>query len=729
MFVLFWFALGLGAAEELAELRHIAAVNKNLEGYSAVCHYLYETEEHPDLLLAYADSIHQLGLRTGMPEAFIEYHAWTGEACFIQGDYDGGFAWKRKAMALAEKYGKLEYLVDYASDMGYYNNVAARYDSARYYFRKGMEMAEEHPELAGHYRTMLTNYASSFLLEGKTDSALVYTHRAELRSVADRDTALWIENLNQLGTLYRRKKELEKCIQNFEKALKLCEAQGNFRTAAHIYGNIATAYADWNRPADALPFSKKALEYARTYGTPQLVGILYVNLGVIQCNMEESQEEGIATLNEAVRILKEVNNKRRLCEAYNHLTNAYRRLGKMNQATSCLQKLDSLSGELQTEVERYRYYQAKALLLQEKGQYAEAVRYYRRQMALLENEAYHDPKDYECYLHAAECYAKLQDGDAAYAALVRAYSLRDSAFNTAYTAELAEYQAKYQTKEKELEISRLLQQELERKSEYLHHRALFGMVFFLLVTVVWGLLYARQRQRARLAQLARDVGEKERRFLSLQKETELRLARKYIDGLESERGRMAAELHDDVCNALLALAMNLHRLSEEEKSGERKADMHSQLVLLDNICKRLRTLSHELMPPAFQYATIDEMLSDYLTHLELPPAVQARYHSSPEGMDWSQIPQPVAFEVYRIVQESVSNAVRHASASEIEVELSLQEHRLSIAVTDNGKGFDTERRTKGIGLRTLRQRIESIGGALRISSSGQGTRVEVVVNI
>ena len=141
----------------------------------------------------------------------------------------------------------------------------------------------------------------------------------------------------------------------------------------------------------------------------------------------------------------------------------------------------------------------------------------------------------------------------------------------------------------------------------LRHRIIVGSVISLLGILLLGSLYARQRQRARIAVLANAANEKEREFLELQKETEQRLTRKYIDGLESERERMATELHDDVCNSLLALEMNIRTISGEESS-----DLSEQLGLLSNTRERLRTLSHELLPPAFQYATLDEMLGDYV---------------------------------------------------------------------------------------------------------------------
>ena len=340
------------------------------------------------------------------------------------------------------------------------------------------------------------------------------------------------------------------------------------------------------------------------------------------------------------------------------------------------------------------------------------------------HSGYKDTRDYEHYKRLADCYLAVNNSSQAYEYLTQAYALRDSAFHTEQTEQLSEYSVKYQTKEKELEIVTLRREQLEQETYMLRHRIIVGSVISLLGILLLGSLYARQRQRARIAVLANAANEKEREFLELQKETEQRLTRKYIDGLESERERMATELHDDVCNSLLALEMNIRTISGEESS-----DLSEQLGLLSNTRERLRTLSHELMPPAFQYATLDEMLGDYVLHLALPEGMYAEYHST-ENVDWNIIPKAVGFECYRIVQEAVSNAVKYASSARIQVKLALENKNLSILVTDDGKGFDMSKKTKGIGLHSIWQRAETIGAKVElISAPGEGTRLRVNVII
>lgn len=715
----------LWAEEEsdLYALKKKATQNSDLESYAAVCKYLYQTEEDPDLLLLYADSIRQLAQAGEVSEEYVEYYMWASEGHFIKGDFEQGYALKRKAIDLAVKAGLNDKIVQCCSDMGYYYNVDARYDSARYYFHKGLEAGETLPELSEECRTMLTNYASSFLFEGQTDSALVYTIRAKERSAADKDTSMLIENLNQLGTIYRRKKDLENSIENFNEALRMCTLRGNHDAIAFIYGNIATAYCDWNRPEDAIPFSEKAVEYALKTGNKRRIGTCYVNLGAIQYRIKGMRAEGIATLLKAIPILEQVNDRRQLCNTYNYLVNAYRMDGNLNAALQYLQKLDKLAHEMKTDAERFRYYQAKASLMQQSGNYKEAVSYFGKMTDMLQN-GYKDPRDYEHYKSLSICHLALDNPSLAYKYLTRAYALRDSAYHTEQTEQLSDFSVKYQTKQKELEIVSLRREQLEQETYMLRHRIIVGAVMALLVMSLLCSLYVRQRQRARIAMLANASSRKEQEFLELQKETEQRLTRKYIDGLESERERMATELHDDVCNNLLAVEMNIRSISSEEVP-----ELGEQLTLLSNTRERLRMLSHELMPPTFQYATLDEMLADYVLHVTLPQGMHAEYHST-ENINWNIIPQNIGFEYYRIVQEAVSNAVKYAGAACLRVELTLEGNRLSILVADDGKGFELGKKTKGIGLRTIWRRAEAMGAQVELNSApGEGTRLKVNVLI
>lgn len=706
----------------LNELRKRAEQNHDLNSYSSICSYLSQIEQHSELLLQYTDSIYNLSIRDQHQEGLMAYYSFRAEAYFMQGDYTSGFYYKKKALDLAEKENSPSKVVEYASDLGYYYNVSAVYDSARYFLNRGIVIAKNKSDLSNIYRVMLTNLASSYIFEGDTDSALVYVHQAEKCSALSKDTAMWLENLNQLGTLYKRKKNMDLSIQNFELALSLSLKQNNYRLVPFIYGNIATVYCDWNRPEDAIPFSQKALDYACKYGTPQMVGLFYLNLGAIQCKVPDLLLQSVATIEKSLELLNQAGNMRRLCEAYNYLVIIHLQLGQSDKAEKYLTLLDEIAGVLKTDVELYRYYHAKAILLKSKGQYTSALNYYQKLIAM-QKEGYRDIKDFECYLSMSQCYMKLRQYQQAYQCLNNAYSLRDSMYQKEHSEQLTNFSVKYKTQEKELEIAHLEEKYLKRKAELLKNRIWTGTVLALLSVAIFIMLYMRQRQKVYLAKMSQAISEKEQKFLAFQKDAEHRLAKKYIEGLESERERMAKELHDDVCNSLLAISMNIGEMVE----GNQSKDLHTQLLHLQDTRERLRIMSHELMPPAFQYATIDEMLRDYSLNIPVSTHTQIRYQST-ERSDWNLLPQDIVLEIYRIVQEAMSNALKYADASCINVSLEWNQSVLSVRIHDNGKGFDVSKLKKGIGLRTIRQRAEAIGALATCSSElGKGTRWDIQV--
>ena len=123
--------------------------------------------------------------------------------------------------------------------------------------------------------------------------------------------------------------------------------------------------------------------------------------------------------------------------------------------------------------------------MQESKNYTEAIIYYRRIIDMLRS-GYKDTRDYEHYKRLAECYLAVNNSSQAYEYLTQAYALRDSAFHTEQTEQLSEYSVKYQTKEKELEIVTLRQEQLEQETYMLRHRIIVGSVISLLGILLLG---------------------------------------------------------------------------------------------------------------------------------------------------------------------------------------------------------------------------------------------------
>lgn len=265
-----------------------------------------------------------------------------------------------------------------------------------------------------------------------------------------------------------------------------------------------------------------------------------------------------------------------------------------------------------------------------------------------------------------------------------------------------------------LEIATLREERALQRVSTMRYVVWSVVLIVLLAAAVSLLLFLRRRQIAR-------GRAREREFEAFRRQTDLRLARKYIDGLEAERTRLARELHDGICSDLLGLEMRM-RHADPTPGAQREA-----VELLASMRESVRNISHELMPPALQYATLDEMIGDYTSHLELPPAVDLRYRSSsPDG--WGDIPPKVSYELYRILQEVMSNLVRHSGATLIDVELRREARRIVCTVRDDGRAPDRrQQRTQGIGLRTVADRLRTIGGGMRLERTDTGTTLTLEI--
>lgn len=195
-----------------------------------------------------------------------------------------------------------------------------------------------------------------------------------------------------------------------------------------------------------------------------------------------------------------------------------------------------------------------------------------------------------------------------------------------------------------------------------------------------------------------------------------RETQRYIEGLEQERNRLAKELHDGVSNQLLAVEMKLNTEGTKEQA----------IQLLNESREQVRRVSHGLMPPEFAYATLDEVISHYVLELDETNHCDISCHLNPADADWSTIPPQKALEIYRIIQEAVSNALKHSSATTIAVGMHKTRQETAITISDNGSTIEKDN-TSGIGMRTMKQRAQIIGASLEFRKNKYGHVVKLTI--
>jgi signal transduction histidine kinase len=196
-----------------------------------------------------------------------------------------------------------------------------------------------------------------------------------------------------------------------------------------------------------------------------------------------------------------------------------------------------------------------------------------------------------------------------------------------------------------------------------------------------------------------------------------------------ERNRLARELHDSVTQSLYSLTLftEAARHMAEEKGDEDIEQYIGQIgVIGQQALKEMRLLVYELQPPELEREGLVRALRKRLEAVEGRAGVEARL----EVDDLGKLPGDVERELYRIAQEALNNALKHAAAGSVVLYLRQSNGNIEMEIVDDGVGFDPEATPDrgGLGLKSIRERAEHIGGSVAIRSQpGEGTSVKVSV--
>ena len=199
--------------------------------------------------------------------------------------------------------------------------------------------------------------------------------------------------------------------------------------------------------------------------------------------------------------------------------------------------------------------------------------------------------------------------------------------------------------------------------------------------------------------------------------------------MTEERSRLTRELHDSVTQSLYSLTL-LSEGYRRSARADRLEGLDDPLAKVGEIAqqalKEMRLMAHELHPPVLEEVGLLEALQQRLKAVENQAGVQARV----VAQDVIELDGSVEEGLYRIAIEALNNALWHASATAVTVLLRARQGRVELEVIDDGRGFDVHVIGQGrtIGLHSMRERAEGLGGELTVRSApGAGTRVLISV--
>jgi signal transduction histidine kinase len=276
-----------------------------------------------------------------------------------------------------------------------------------------------------------------------------------------------------------------------------------------------------------------------------------------------------------------------------------------------------------------------------------------------------------------------------------------------YRESLSEMEVKYETEKKEIRIDALEKE----KTLYIW----IIVISIIAALLAFGILFFRHKLNIQKRKQA------EQQIKQLEQEKQLVASQSLIDGEAAERSRLARDLHDGLGGMLSVVKLNLKDMKGYSILDNLDVDHFNKAMdMLDRSITELRRVAHHIMPESLMRYGLKVSLDDFCRAI---PGASFRFFGDDKDLD-----NRLKTLIYRCAYELINNAVKYANATNINVQLMIENGLISLSVHDDGTGFDPEKVTEGAGLENVRVRVASYNGKMNIySSSGKGTEVSIEI--
>lgn len=477
-----------------------------------------------------------------------------------------------------------------------------------------------------------------------------------------------------MGIAYRRQGMTDSALVQYKKGIDMALAEQNTEYEIYLNNCVTVLYSESNRFDEALHYARKTEKAAAAANDTVQRLSARANIGGIYMRQNDYK----AALHALLPCWPEVKKV-----GYNVLT--------LKFLSVILKSYNSLADY--QAVDKYMRYADRVMagmatnsngvlgILEAKANLLGAQHRYNEQLTLIDSimasGALNQAMPLEKMLRMkALCLEKMNRKAEALTLMNRAFNLLDSVKQSDIEKSMTEFSVRYKTLETEKALAEQKQQTAEKANQ----------VLWLVVAVVVLMLYKRRiaAQRALLHE-----------------------KQSYIDGLENERERIAKELHDGVCNDILASKLLL-------ATDSRQAETY-----LNDVWRNVRQLSHELMPPSFENVTLDTAVRSYVATVGNNAQNNVKLHID-SSFAWQLLPQRVAYETYRIIQEATGNAIKHGNGN-IDISLTVKDDNLRVSIvnaTNTPADSQKQPHGSGIGQQTLQKRADHIGAKLTVKAEG-----------
>lgn len=537
------------------------------------------------------------------------------------------------------------------------------------------------------------------------DSALIFAQQSIHYSRKYNNKIIEGEGYALVGSVYKTRGDYEKAITWQLKGLAIAEELKDERALASSYNGIGITYKKMRRWDDALKYYQKANLLALKLNEPSKASLTFNNMGTIY--LEKRDWPAVQrNYDSAVKYAELAKDNHAMATVLSNMADLYREQGKFDLALTTQKRCLGYDKANEDKYGMFVSYFQIGRVYSELHDYTRWRAYFDSAEAIVKAE--HLNREYIDLLSWSATVSEWQGNiKQAYEYYRQARAINDSLLNETTTRQVSELQTQYETAKKEQQIAKQ-QAELDRKNFIIW--GITGLV------LLGSLLAYSSYRRYRLHQQAK-----------LQKavlrEQEL-ATQAVIAAEEKERKRIAGDLHDGVGQMMSAARMNLSIVASNMKfdNDEQKQSFDKALSLVDDSCKEVRTVSHNIMPNALLKTGLTSAIREFLQKID-HRALEVNLYT--DGIN-ERLPSNIETVLYRVIQECVNNVIKHSGANKLDLTLVKDEDGLSVTIEDNGHGFSMKevQHREGIGLKNMQSRVQYLKGSIEWDSApGKGTVV------
>jgi two-component system, NarL family, sensor kinase len=541
------------------------------------------------------------------------------------------------------------------------------------------------------------------------DTTEIFATAAVALAQKIRDTKIEAESYAVLGAAKKYRGQYEEAIQYHLKALAIKEKGGDDYGMSITLNDIGIVYKNNSRYAEAMGYYKRSLEYAKKAKQLKSIALVTNNIGTIYSETNR-YDSAAYYLNLALPVAKQSGDSNALVTVLSNLGEVLANSRKYDKALAYFYQCLGIDKVFDDKYGMITDYANIAGCLMKQRQFDTAKPFLDTAYTIAEDENF--VKEKMNVLNSLVTYHTAKgDLEKAEEVGISLTAIKDSLQNLDVQKNISALSAKYETAKKDQQLQ---QQQFENiKKQYW----IIGLLCLLGLGVLLAFSYYKRYKLAN-----------EKRLQSAIIQQQDISTKAIIEAEENERKRIAGDLHDGIGQTMSAAKMNLSSIESrlDFKNEDDKIAFEKIVNLVDESCKEVRSVSHNMMPNALLKSGLSSAVKEFIDKID-SRVLKVNLYS--EGLN-ERLDSNIETVLYRVIQECVNNVIKHSGANELDISLIKDTDGIAATIEDNGKGFSVNEKgkTEGIGLKNISTRIEYLKGTVDFDSSpGKGTLVAIHV--